>query len=168
MYKKFILSIVFLFIASTAIFANSKGKKTKKATPKEQVAAQPKETELQNKDENLIRTMLKDQVAEWNKGNIEGYMNGYWDNDSMLFIGSKGPRYGYKSTLDRYKEAYPDKDHMGKLTSTITKIEQLSKDYFFVVGKWELKRNAGDVSGSYTLLIKKIRGYWVIVCDHSS
>jgi len=112
--------------------------------------------------------MLADQVQEWNKGSVEGYMAGYWDNDSMLFIGSAGPRYGFQKTLERYKEAYPDKAHMGKLTSTITSIQQLSKDYFFVVGKWDLKRKVGDVGGSYTLLLKKIDGNWVIVCDHSS
>jgi hypothetical protein len=112
--------------------------------------------------------MLFAQVAEWNKGNIEGYMKGYWENDSLLFIGSKGPRYGYNTTLARYKEAYPDRAHMGRLTSTITRMDKLSKEYYFIVGKWALARSVGDISGSYTLLIRKIKGNWVIVCDHSS
>jgi ketosteroid isomerase-like protein len=122
----------------------------------------------QNKDEIAIKAMLEAQVVEWNKGNVSGYMHGYWESDSLLFIGSKGPRYGYKATLDRYKEAYPDEAHMGKLTSTNVSMQKLSADYYFVVGKWVLKRTAGDVSGSYTLLIRKIKGQWVIVCDHSS
>jgi ketosteroid isomerase-like protein len=122
----------------------------------------------QSKDEQAVRTMLTAQVTEWNKGNIDGYMKGYWENDSLLFIGAKGPRYGYQTTLKRYKEAYPDAEHMGKLTSTITRMDRLSKDYYFIVGKWALKRIVGDVSGSYTLLLKKIDGQWVIICDHSS
>ena len=122
----------------------------------------------QNKNERAITTMLAAQVEQWNKGRIEGYMKGYWENDSLLFIGSKGPRYGYDVTLKRYKEAYPDADHMGKLTSTITRLQRLSGRYYFVVGKWELKRSVGDLSGSYTLLIKKIHGKWVIITDHSS
>ncbi len=122
----------------------------------------------QTKDEQTIRRMLAAQVTEWNKGNIEGYMKGYWENDSLIFIGSKGPRYGYQTTLKRYKEAYPDADHMGVLTSTIKSAKKLSPDYYFIVGSWALKRNAGDVSGSYTLLLRKIKGQWVIVCDHSS
>lgn len=121
-----------------------------------------------SKDESAIRNMLTAQVTEWNKGNIDGYMKGYWENDSLIFIGSKGPRYGYNVTLKRYKEAYPDAAHMGKLTSTITSLQKLSPDYYFIVGKWDLKRTAGDVGGSYTLLIRKIKGSWVIVCDHSS
>lgn len=112
--------------------------------------------------------MLAAQVTEWNKGSVDGYMKGYWENDSLLFIGSKGPRYGYETTLKKYKEAYPDADHMGRLTSVITRMQQLSKDYYFIVGTWQLNRKAGDVGGSYTLLLKKIKGKWVIVCDHSS
>jgi ketosteroid isomerase-like protein len=112
--------------------------------------------------------MLSAQVDEWNKGNIEGYMHGYWENDSLLFIGSKGPRYGYGITLKKYKEAYPDADHMGKLTSTITRMQKLSGKYYFIVGTWALKRNAGDVGGSYTLLLKKIKGKWYVIADHSS
>lgn len=118
--------------------------------------------------EQSIRKMLTAQVTEWNKGNIEGYMKGYWESDSLLFIGSKGPRYGYNATLSRYKEAYPDADHMGTLTSTIVSMQKLSPDYYFIVGKWALARKAGDVSGSYTLLLRKIKGSWVIISDHSS
>jgi hypothetical protein len=123
---------------------------------------------LAQSDKKAITEMLGAQVTEWNKGNIDGYMQGYWENDSLLFIGSKGPRYGYLNTLHRYKEAYPDAAHMGTLTSTITSMKKLSADYYFVVGSWFLKRSAGDVGGSYTLLIHKIHGKWLIVCDHSS
>jgi ketosteroid isomerase-like protein len=119
-------------------------------------------------DVSMIRTMLSEQVKQWNKGSIEGYMHGYWESDSLLFIGSKGPRYGYKATMDKYKQAYPDEAHMGKLTSTITELRSLSNEYYFIVGKWALERSAGNVSGDYTLLIRKIKGKWVIVVDHSS
>ena len=125
-------------------------------------------TQAQPKDDAAIRTMLAAQVVEWNRGNIVGYMKGYWENDSLLFIGKNGPTYGYEATLQRYKKGYPDAEHMGQLTSTILSMKQLSTHYYFVVGKWELKRTAGDLSGSYTLLIRKIKNEWVIVADHSS
>lgn len=122
----------------------------------------------QTNDETSIRKMLSAQVLAWNNGNIEGYMKGYWESDSLLFIGSKGPTWGYAATLARYKKAYPDKEHTGTLTSTVLSLNRLSPDYYFAVGKWALSRQAGDVSGSWTLLIRKIKGQWVIVCDHSS
>ena len=122
----------------------------------------------QNKDERAIRSLLSAQVAEWNKGNIAGYMHGYWENDSLVFIGKNGPNYGYSNTLARYQKAYPDAAHMGKLTSTILSMKKLSPDYYFIIGKWQLNRSAGDVGGSYTLLLHKINGEWVIIVDHSS
>ena len=179
--KKLRILLCMLMLPSVVLLAQSTKSKHTGTKPKKEAAAdmdspdktaedkpKPKETKTKPTDESVIREMLANQAKQWNKGNIEGYMSGYWDNDSMLFIGAKGLRYGYQNTLERYKEAYPDKDHMGKLISTITKIEPLSKEYYFVVGTWELERKAGNVNGSYTLLIRKIGGQWVIVCDHSS
>ena len=57
---------------------------------------------------------------------------------------------------------------MGQLKFTILSVEQLSKRSAYVIGKWRLARKAGDLSGHYTLLWKKIKGKWVIVADHSS
>ncbi len=124
----------------------------------------------QDKDAQAIRTILDKQQAQWNLGNLDGFMKGYWESDSLLFIGSKGPKYGYKPTLEGYKKSYPDSAHMGKFTSTVVSIKRLSPEYYFVVGKWHLKRSIkeGDASGSYTLLFRKIKGQWVIIADHSS
>ncbi len=124
--------------------------------------------QAQNKDENAIRAMLSAQEAAWNTGNLEQFMIGYWQSDSLMFIGKNGPTYGYDKTLENYKKGYPDTAHMGKFTSTIVSMKRLSAKYYFVTGKWFLKRTIGDVSGYYTLLIRKINGKWVVVADHSS
>ena len=112
--------------------------------------------------------MLKAQEIAWNKGNLVNFMKGYWENDSLLFIGKNGPTYGYKPTLERYQKGYPDTAHMGHFTSTILSMKRISSDCYFVLGKWELKSSVGNASGHYTLLIRKIRGDWVIVADHMS
>ena len=115
-----------------------------------------------------IRNILSKQVTEWNKGNIKGFMNGYWENDSLIFIGKNGPVYGFQSTLERYQKSYPDTSAMGKLSFELIKIKRLSKEYFFVIGNWKLTRTGGNLYGSYTLLFQKKNGKWVIICDHSS
>jgi len=122
----------------------------------------------QQEDETAIRSMLTAQVVAWNKGDLEGYMHGYWESDSLVFIGKNGPTYGYIPTLERYKKSYPDKEAMGILTSAVLSAKRLSGQYYFVIGKWALERKAGNLSGSYTLLLKKIKGTWVIINDHSS
>ena len=124
--------------------------------------------EAQETWEQAIRNTMADQEVAWNKGNLEAFMEGYWKSDSLRFIGSKGLTYGWQQTLDNYKKGYPDADAMGQLKFTILSVEQMADNCAFVVGKWQLARKKGDVSGHYTLLWKKIMGRWVIVADHSS
>jgi hypothetical protein len=119
-------------------------------------------------DDKAIRLLLARQVEQWNKGNIAGYLVGYWESDSLVFIGKNGPTYGYSATLERYKKSYPDAEHMGQLTSTVLRVRLLSTQWAYVTGRWQLKRSAGDLSGYYTLLLHKIKDRWVIVEDHSS
>jgi ketosteroid isomerase-like protein len=122
----------------------------------------------QSKDETLIRQLLHEQTNAWNHGDIDRFMKTYWENDSLMFIGKSGVTYGWTNTLNNYKKNYPDTTAMGKLSFDILVVKRLSFDYFQVIGKWYLQRSIGDLSGHYTLLLKKIKGKWVIIADHSS
>lgn len=119
-------------------------------------------------DEAAIRQVMADQSAAWNRGNIDDFMKGYWDNDSLMFVGQSGITYGYTNTLNNYKKHYDSQDKMGQLFFTLLKLEPLSPDYYFVIGKWQLQRKAGDIGGIYTLLFRKIGGRWCIIVDHTS
>jgi len=122
----------------------------------------------QTKAELVIRQILSKQTTAWNAGNIDAFMQGYWQSDSLMFIGKSGVTYGWQKTLDNYKKNYPDAKAMGKLDFTILETKRLSVLYYFVVGKWHLTRTIGDLNGCFTLLFKKIKKSWVIVSDHSS
>lgn len=115
-----------------------------------------------------IQQVLSSQQKAWNDGKLEAYMQGYWNNDSLTFIGKRGVTRGWKNTLANYKKSYPDKATMGKLQLQIISIKVLGKDLAFVVGKWDLTRSMGDVGGHFTLLMRNMKGRWVIVADHSS
>jgi ketosteroid isomerase-like protein len=121
-----------------------------------------------SRDEASIRHLMANQVDAWNKGNIDAFMKGYWNNDSLIFIGKSGASYGYRQALANYKKNYSGPDQMGKLFFDLLKVKRLSADYYFVIGKWFLKRKAGDIGGIYTLLFHKINGQWRIVVDHTS
>ena len=88
----------------------------------------------QNKDEQAIRSILAEQTIQWNKGNIESFMKGYWKSDSLLFVGKNGPKYGYQTTLENYKKNYPDTVIMGKLNYDILRVQPLSATTYFVLG----------------------------------
>ncbi len=122
----------------------------------------------QSADEKAIRAILADQTRYWNEGDLELFMLGYLDSDSLMFVGRNGVTYGYQQTLANYHKNYPDKQHMGSLEFTILQVKKLSSDHYFVVGKFHLTRTIGDASGHFTLLWKKIKGKWKIIADHSS
>ena len=121
-----------------------------------------------NTDKKQILNLLEQQRSDWNKGDVEAYMQSYWKSDSLLFVGKSGPTYGWQKTMDNYKKGYPDQTAMGFLTFGIKKVEFLAKDQAFVLGSWHLKREKDEPKGYFTLLIKKIKGEWKVIVDHSS
>ena len=121
------------------------------------------------KDISKIKTMLSRQSEKWNNFDIDGFMADYWKSERLVFIGSKGPTYGWKATLDRYKKAYPNQAAMGQLKFDIIEIDLQSRKVATVVGKFYLSRGElGDLSGHFLLVCKKIKGKWKIIMDHSS
>ncbi len=125
-------------------------------------------SKAQSSDEKAIRNAMNEQLAAWNAGDINRFMETYWENDSLMFIGKSGVTYGWENTKQSYLKGYPDTAAMGKLDFKLISVKRLSVIYFFVVGKWHLKRSIGDVGGHFTLLFKKVKDKWLIVADHSS
>jgi len=122
----------------------------------------------QSKDEKQILDLLSNQTKAWNEGDFDKFMVGYLNTDSLMFIGKSGITYGYAATLTNYRKSYAGADKMGKLSFDILHLKKLGRKNYLVVGKWSLKRNAGDVGGFYTLTFEKQNGSWVIIADHSS
>ncbi|MDO7873786.1 nuclear transport factor 2 family protein [Hymenobacter sp. ASUV-10] len=117
-----------------------------------------------------IVEVLTVQAAAWNRGDLPGYMQGYWQSDSLVFIGKKGLTYGWQPTLANYQKSYPDKAAMGQLDFSGLRVTLLGAEAAQVVGRWHLARTGGltDLQGHYLLVLRKVRGQWVIVADHSS
>lgn len=119
-------------------------------------------------ERQAIARILETQRQAWNRGDVDSFMQGYWQSDSLLFVGSSAPTYGWNNTLNNYKKRYPDKAAMGTLIFNIKKIELLDAVNAFVLGGWRLKRKNDAPGGYFTLWFRKINGAWVIVCDHTS
>ncbi len=128
----------------------------------------PENVIAQSKAEKEIRTILDRQAADWNRGDLDAFMIGYWESDKLQFIGSSGVTYGWQATLDNYKRGYPDKSAMGQLSFDIISVDKLSRKSYMVVGKFTLVREKDTPTGHFLLVWKKIKGEWVIIADHSS
>lgn len=122
---------------------------------------------IENKDTKAINSVLKKQRIAWSKNNIEEFMEGYWKSDSLKFYGKNGITHGWHDTLERYRKAYPTKDHTGKLSFKINDISKINDDAYFVLGEYHLKRNVGNATGIFMLVFKKINGKWKIIADTS-
>ena len=117
-----------------------------------------------------IHELMREQEKSWNMGNIDDYMEKYWDNDSLIFIGKSGINYGWKKTISNYKKSYRNKNEMGELKFKNIICNPLNDSTHIITGKWSLIRNdsIGNINGYYTLLwIKKLNG-WKIIYDHTS
>lgn len=119
-------------------------------------------------DAYQIRKILFEQTQAWNQHDLESFMNGYWNDDSLVFIGSRGLTYGYKTVLENYRKSYSSPEKMGELKFTIKQMTALGKDHYLVIGQWDVLRKDGNLSGHFSLTWKKIKGVWKIVADHSS
>jgi hypothetical protein len=126
------------------------------------------QSDFRSDDDKMIRNVLENQVKAWNNGSMEQYMNGYWNSDSLRFIGKNGIKYGWQNTLNNYKKNYPDKVAMGKLKFDIFSVEFLSVSVGFVIGKWKLEQQNVEIGGIFTLIFQIKNGKWVITCDHTS
>lgn len=121
-----------------------------------------------NKEENAIRTVMEDQAAAWNRGDIDGFMAGYWRSEKLTFISGADVTRGWQQTLDNYKKGYNTKEKMGFLTFSELEFTILSKDAAVVLGSWGLKREKDNPHGKFTLTFRKFKEGWRIVMDHTS
>jgi len=120
-------------------------------------------------EQKEIEKILKTQVDLWNQGDIPGFMEYYEHSEDLKFIGKNGVTSGWKATLQRYLSTYPDQETMGNLTFDIKEIDVTAGKTAWILGKWQLVRpKKGDVGGYFTILMKKIKGHWLIVRDHTS
>ena len=116
-----------------------------------------------------ISQVLTTQTAAWNRGDVSGFMQGYWQSDSLVFIGKNGLTYGWQPTLDNYRRSYPDAAAMGQLRFDGLRIIPDGPAAAHVVGRWQLTRpGLGDLQGHYLLVLRRLNRQWVIIADHSS
>lgn len=115
-----------------------------------------------------IRAVLNAQRDAWNRGDIEGYMDGYDRSENTVFVSGDNLTRGWQTVLERYKKNYDTREKMGTLTFSDLEINLLSTDSATVVGRWALKRVADEPHGRFTLIFKRTNKGWRIIHDHTS
>lgn len=115
-----------------------------------------------------IRSILRAQQDAWNRGDIDGFMNGYARSASTVFISEDSVRRGWETVRARYRKKYSDRAKMGTLSFSDIEINLLSSDAAVVLGRWKLERAKDRPHGRFTLIFKRVPEGWRIVHDHTS
>ena len=146
-------------IVTAALFAGLKGGALHGST---------EVTPRSSNDDAEIRAVMSAQVAAWNRGDIDGFMNGYARSASTEFISGDKLTRGWQTVRDRYKKKYDSREKMGTLTFSELKITRLSGDAALVIGRWRLVRQGDKPHGRFTLLFRRTPAGWRVVHDHTS
>jgi len=115
-----------------------------------------------------IRSLLDEQQAAWNRGDVEEFMNGYWNSPQLTFAGSSGITRGWQSVMARYRKNYPEAAAMGHLDFSEIEVRTLGSDAALVLGHWQLKRDNDHPGGVFTLVLQRFPEGWRIIHDHTS
>jgi len=118
--------------------------------------------------EQEVQALLDQQVADWNAGNLAGFMQGYARSDSTRFASGGDVLLGWQTVFERYRRKYGDKETMGKLKFSDVDIQVLGRESAFAFGRWQLTRESTNISGLYTLIVRRTGDGWRIVHDHTS
>jgi ketosteroid isomerase-like protein len=131
---------------------------------KAQTPAKPKEA----KTIAAIRAVLGAQRDAWNRGDIEGFMDGYERSEQTVFVSGDNLTRGWQTVFDRYKKNYNTREKMGTLTFSDLEITLPGKESAVVLGRWHLKRASDEPHGRFTLIFRKTKQGWKIIHDHTS
>lgn len=119
--------------------------------------------------EKEVRKLLDDQAAAWNKGDLDGFMAGYWNSPELTFYSGGTVTKGWQPTMDRYRKRYgTDAKSMGTLAFKDLQFEVLAPQAALVRGRFELVRDGKKDTGLFTLLVKRLANGWRVVHDHTS
>lgn len=123
---------------------------------------------VEDRNVTAVRSVIESQAAAWNRGDIEGYMEGYAKEDSTEFVSGDSMTRGWQTVLERYKARYDSRAKMGTLTFSELEIKPLSEYYIMATGRWQLTRDADTPHGRFTLIFRRTVAGWRIVHDHTS
>jgi ketosteroid isomerase-like protein len=115
-----------------------------------------------------IRGLLAQQSAAWNRGDIDGFMQGYWNSEQLRFASGDSVTWGWAAANRRYHAHYPDRAAMGTLEFSDLEVELLAPDAALVFGHWALQRDKDRPHGLFTLVLRKTADGWKITRDHTS
>ncbi len=129
----------------------------------------PRPDKKADKEIEAVRAVIEAQQAAWNRGDIEGFMNGYAREEGITFLSGDTLTRGWQTVLERYRKNYDSRAKMWTLAFSELEFKPLSPFYTMVTGRFQLTRENGETPhGRFTHIFRRTTGGWRIVHDHTS
>ena len=113
-----------------------------------------------------IEALLKQQNEAWNRGDLDGFMAGYWDSPDLEFVSGTTTTKGFQPTKERYFKRYRAEGmEMGALRFSEIATTVDGGAYATTTGKWKVEMSKGTSSGRFTLQLRSFKDGWKIVND---
>lgn len=119
-------------------------------------------------DYQRILALFESGCAAWNRGDIDGYLAGYWHSDKVRWVSGGTVRHGFEAIAAGFKTRFDSPDNMGRLEVDNLEIQLLGENDALVFGAWIQTTPAARHHGVFTVHVKKIDDEWLFVSDHSS
>lgn len=120
-------------------------------------------------DDRAVRAVIDAQRAAWNRGDLDGYMDGYARTDELVFTSGGKIRRGWQETFAKYRAKYgASPQTMGHLELEILGVQPLGADGAIVLGRWRLTDTPAAGQGVFSVAFARTSAGWRIVHDHTS
>ena len=118
-------------------------------------------------DRTRCETVLQEQAAQWNRGDLRAFVATYWNGDELTFLGGGGLTRGREDLLAKYEADYPTAEARGTLSFDVIDFQPLGRDHALLLGRYELDRKEPD-SGYFSLVLRRDGDAIRILHDHTS
>jgi ketosteroid isomerase-like protein len=117
-----------------------------------------------------IAAALTRSSADWNHGDLDGFMSDYAKDSTVSYVTAGHVQYGWQPLYDHYKATYfAPGQHRDSLSFVELRVQPLTMDLAFATARFELHRGDSLVaSGPFTLILQKRGDRWLILHDHTS
>lgn len=119
-------------------------------------------------DATAVRAVLAAQQAAWNRGDLEGFMAGYWPSEHLVFMTREGSTRGHAETLARYRASYDRPEKFGALAFEDLDVSPLDAETAVVRGGWRLRRAKDEPHGRFVLVLRRFAEGWRVVSDYTT
>ena len=119
-----------------------------------------------------IAAMLVRAAANWNRGDLDAFVDDYLPGDSTTFIG-RGVLRGPAAIRSAYAPRFAPGGTRDSLSFVLLDVDPLAPDVANVIATYVLARRVGvrdsvTAQGPTSLVMRRVNGRWRIVHDHSS